>query len=345
MSKKVEIKSVSVAIARRHILKSVSFDLKDGEIGCLTGPSGCGKTTLLRTIAGFESLLGGEIWINEVQMNEVGHTVPVERRQIGMVFQDLALFPNMTVADNICFGLQDIDKQARRQRLDKLVGLLKLADYLSAYPHHLSGGEQQRVALARAMAPSPKILLLDEPFSSLDVDLRGKLATEIRQVLKREGITTLMVSHNQLEAFAIADYIGVIQGGELLQWAPAFELYHQPNCSQVADFIGEGVFIAGEVIDEYTVNTVLGNISGTEKHDRALKSKVRVLIRPDDILHDDDSLLQGLVLDKVFRGAEFLYTLQLESGEKLLSLVPSHHDHPLREPIGIRLDIEHLAMF
>lgn len=345
MNRAIEIKELSVSIEGHSILEDVSFGLEEAGIACLLGPSGCGKTTLLRCIAGFEKQHQGEVWIKGVRASNPKHQLPVEQRHIGMVFQDYALFPHLSVEENITFSLRNLNAKMREQRLHELVELLSLQKHIHKYPHSLSGGQQQRVALARAMAPRPGVLLLDEPFASLDVELREQIARELRQILKHDGITTIMVSHNQLEAFAMADVIGVMNDGLLLQWDKAFKLYHEPETHEVADFIGEGVFISGEVINEKEVKTEIGNIQGASAHGMKLGEKVRVLIRPDDILHDDDSKMMACVRDKAFRGAEFLYTLELESGVRLLSLVPSHHDHPVNEPIGIRLEIDHLVIF
>jgi iron(III) transport system ATP-binding protein len=345
MDKAIEIKNISLSIEGRSILEDVSFDVRDAEIACLLGPSGCGKTTMLRFIAGLERQDKGEVWIKGVQISDLTHHLPTEQRHIGMVFQDYALFPHMSVRDNIIFGLKNFNTKIVTQRLDELVTLFSLEKHINKYPHSLSGGQQQRVALARAMAPRPGVLLLDEPFASLDIELREQIASELRQILKYDGTTTIMVSHNQLEAFAMADVIGVMNDGHLLQWDSAFDLYHKPKTEVVADFIGEGVFISGEVINNREVKTEIGIIQSAVTHEIAIGKKVRVLIRPDDILHDDNSDMTARVRDKAFRGAEFLYTLELESGLCILSLVPSHHDHPINGPIGIRLEIDHLVIF
>jgi iron(III) transport system ATP-binding protein len=345
MTKALEMKQVTVAFDQTTIIDSISFSLQEGEIGCLLGPSGCGKTTLLRTLAGFKQPVEGEVWIKGVRASNKKYLVPVEQRNIGMVFQDYALFPHMTVRGNIIFGLRGMKKPDQEKRTTELVELLALGDCIDKYPHHLSGGQQQRVALARAMAPQPGILLLDEPFASLDIELREQLAGEVRAVLKKEGITTIMVSHNQHEAFAMADIVGVIHEGQLLQWDTAFNLYHRPDCSYIADFIGEGTFVSGVAVSECEVNTEFGLITSHVSHGLVTGTAVDVLIRPDDILHDDGSEMTARVLEKAFRGAQFLYTLELESKARVLSLVPSHHDHPLNELIGIRLEIDHLVIF
>jgi iron(III) transport system ATP-binding protein len=345
MSNAIEIKELSLSIEGHPILENISFGLGETGIACLLGPSGCGKTSLLRCIAGFEKLDHGEVWIKGVITSNPNHHLPVEQRNIGMVFQDYVLFPHMCVTENIIFGLKNQRPTRIKERLDELIELLALEKHINKFPHQLSGGQQQRVALARAMAPRPGVLLLDEPFASLDIELREQLAHELRSILKQDGITTIMVTHNQLEAFAMADVIGVMSDGKLRQWDTAFNIYHEPKTSDVADFIGEGVFIAGEVINSTEVKTDIGNIKGRIPHNLIKGKKVHVLIRPDDILHDDDSDMTACVRGKVFRGAEFLYTLEMQSGLYLQSLVPSHHDHPINEPIGIKMEIDHLVIF
>ena len=233
MNNAIEIKDVSLSIEGRSILEDISFGVNEAGIACLLGPSGCGKTTLLRCIAGFERQYKGQVWIKGVRVSNPTHHLPVEQRHIGMVFQDYALFPHMTVRDNIVFGLKNLNIKMVSQRLEELVTLLSLEKHINKYPHSLSGGQQQRVALARAMAPRPGVLLLDEPFASLDIELREQIARELRQILKHDGITTIMVSHNQLEAFAMADVVGVMNDGQLLQWDTAFDLYHEPETAMV----------------------------------------------------------------------------------------------------------------
>ncbi|MBT7953170.1 MAG: ABC transporter ATP-binding protein [Gammaproteobacteria bacterium] len=345
MTNTLELRDVSVAIEERPIINSLSFSLEKGEIACLLGPSGCGKTTLLRTIAGFERPTTGEVWLESRLVSDEHIMVPVEDRKVGMVFQDYALFPHLNVKDNIAFGLQQMNSNERKARVEEMAELLEVSSFLNDYPHRLSGGQQQRVALARAIATRPNVLLLDEPFASLDIELREQIAKEMRTVLKANGVTAILVSHNQMEAFAMADTIGVMRDGALLQWDNAFTLYHRPVCTYVADFVGDGVFLPGKVINSTNVETELGIINGGQSHGFAFDDEVIVLIRPDDIIHDDSSGMQAKVQDKAFRGAEFLYTLALESGLQVLTLVPSHHNHALDESIGIRLEIDHLVVF
>ncbi|ALO45427.1 ABC transporter ATP-binding protein [Pseudohongiella spirulinae] len=345
MTHALQINNISVALEGTPIVHAISLKLKEGDIGCLLGPSGCGKTTLLRAIAGFEAVTGGEVIIGGEVVSRAGHQLPVERRQVGMVFQDYALFPHLNIRDNIAFGLNGWKAADKQKRVQELAQLLHIGELLDAYPHRLSGGQQQRVAIARAMAPRPRILLLDEPFASLDVELREEIAREIREVLKQDGITTILVSHNQLEAFAMADEIGVMRAGQLLQWSSAFDLYHEPQSAYVADFVGEGVFLPGTVIDTLSVSTELGVLHTDEDLPYASGELVSVLIRPDDVIHDDDSHSTAKVLEKAFRGSVFLYTLELDSGARILSLVPSHHAHAKGSAIGIRVEMDHLVVF
>ena len=269
-----------------------------------------------------------------------------------MVFQDFALFPHLSVADNVSFGLRSGSRAERRARADEMLAVVGLSEHADKFPHQLSGGQQQRVALARALAPDPELLLLDEPFSSLDVELRTRLAVELRDILKARGITAILVTHDQQEAFAIADEIGVMKAGELLQWDSAYNLYHRPASRFVADFVGQGVFLPGTLRGDHEVELELGILRSEfpfECKDGcphcAGNTRVDVLLRPDDVVHDDAAPLRAEVLGKSFRGAEFLYTLRLASGQRVLSLVPSHHNHAIGEFIGIRLDADHVVAF
>ena len=341
------------AYGKKPILKGVSFHLAPGQIGCLLGPSGCGKTTALRLVAGFEQPTRGEIRIAGVQVAAPGQSTPAEKRQVGLVFQDYALFPHLNVTDNVAFGLRALAPADRQKRVAEMLGLVGLTGEAHSWPHQLSGGQQQRVALARALAPKPRLLLLDEPFSNLDVDLRERLALEVRDILKHEGITALLVTHDQHEAFAMADAIGVMHEGAIQQWDTPYNLYHQPKNRFVADFIGQGVLLPGVVRGANRVEIELGLLEGVHPAecdgDSCLiygeGAPVEVLIRPDDIQHDDHSPLLAEVERRAFRGAEFVYTLKLDSGTRLLALVPSHHNHAIGERIGIRLEVDHVVAF
>ncbi|WP_371258168.1 ABC transporter ATP-binding protein [Thiohalocapsa sp. ML1] len=341
----LSVRDVSVAYGDTPVVQDISFELAPGNIGCLLGPSGCGKTTLLRAIAGFEPVSRGEIRLHGELVARPGLTRPPEQRQIGMVFQDFALFPHLTVAKNIAFGLRGQSADAQRARVAELLALIGLAGAARQYPHELSGGMQQRVALARAMAPRPRILLLDEPFSSMDTELREQLAREVRHLLKREGVTAILVTHDQFEAFAMADLIGVIGDGRVHQWGTGFSLYHEPANRFVADFVGQGALLPATVQDTHQVKTELGRITGAAPHGLPPGSVAEVLIRPDDLVYDDSSPRKATIAERAFRGAEFLYTLRLGSGAEVLCLVPSHHRHAIGEEIGVQLQAEHLVVF
>lgn len=340
---RLELSDVEKVYDDKPVLDGVSLTIEDGELACLLGPSGCGKTTALRLLAGFEPLDAGTIRGGDRVLAAVGTHVPAQARNIGMVFQEHALLPHLTVAQNVALGLRDMASAERDQRLEDTLALVGLTAWRDRHPAQLSGGQSQRVALARSLAPRPKALLLDEPFSNLDVTLKEQLLYEVRDILKQAGITTLLVTHDQHEAFALADKVGVINAGTIQQWATPYDLYHRPANRFVAGFVGEGVLLAGRRGADGRVNTELGVLRGEQVGTD--ETEVDVLLRPDDIVHDDASPLCAKVVRKAFRGAQILYTLELSSGARVLSLVPSHHNHRMNEPIGIRLATDHVVVF
>lgn len=342
------------------VVNGLSLMLEQGEIGCFLGYSGCGKTTALRAIAGLEQSRGGTIYLNNQRLTEKtarqSFAVAPAKRGMGMVFQDYALFGHLSVAKNIAFGLNKWSAADKKARVAEMLSLVELTEHADKRPNELSGGQQQRVALARALAPKPKLLLLDEPFSNLDVVLRESLAMNVRDILKRTNTTAILVTHDQNEAFALADKVGVMDKGRLVQWARPSELYHEPVSPFVAEFVGEGAMIDG-IIKEGHVETALGNIyrrmevydeSGQPQYceyDYPNGTPIKVLVRPDDIIHDDDSTQTALVIGRVFRGANYLYRLQLDDGQTVLSLVASHHNHAIGSHIGILPLLEHVVVF
>jgi iron(III) transport system ATP-binding protein len=353
----LSLESVAVRYARsgaaRAAVEGVSLSIGAGQIGVLIGPSGCGKTSLLRAVAGLERCAGGRVVMGGTVLSDAAagvHVAP-EQRRIGMVFQDYALFPHLSVAENVAFGIAALPRGQRQQRVQEMLDLVGLGHAAKRAPHQLSGGQQQRVALARALAPRPGLLLLDEPFSSLDVDLRERLAHEVRVILKESGTTALLVTHDQLEAFAVGDVIGVMNKGHLEQWDDAYSLYHRPVSRFVAGFIGHGVFTQAQIVacaHGPCVHTPLGelhDLAGCPLPEAFPDGNCDVLLRADDIVHDDASPVRAMIERKSFRGSEFLYTLRLESGEQVLAHVPSHHDHQLGEWIGIRAEVDHVVTF
>jgi len=329
----------------------VTLGLQAGEMGVLIGSSGCGKTSLLRAVAGLERASAGEIRLAQSVVSSANEHVAPEARQIGMVFQDFALFPHLTVHDNVSFGLNKQSPAQREARVREVLALVGLSTSSQRYPHELSGGQQQRVALARALAPKPQLLLLDEPFSNLDVELRERLALEVRSILKDAQTTALFVTHDQMEAFAIGDKIGVMSEGRLHQWDDAYTLYHRPATRFVAEFIGHGVFTPATLRKEnnqMVAHTAMGDLMDVADPLGPLsffEGECDVLLRADDIVHDDDAPVKAEIIRKSFRGSEFLYTLRLKTGELVMAHVPSHHDHKLGEWIGIRTEVDHVVTF
>ena len=278
----------------RAVLQELSLALPRGQIGALLGASGCGKTTALRAIAGFEPITGGRITVDGHAVAGAGLSLPPERRRVGMMFQDYALFPHLDVASNIAFGIHRLPAAERTARVGELLELVGLAHAARTYPHELSGGQQQRVALARALAPRPALLLLDEPLSSLDVQTRARLAADLRNLLKTAEMTSLLVTHDQAEAFAMADTVGVMAQGRLLQWDSPSQLYGQPATPEVATFIGRGVLLPARVL-------------GGE-------GEQQVLLRPGDLQLDPGGTIEGVLVSASFRGPHFEGQVLLDGG-------------------------------
>ncbi len=332
----LSLQQVSLAYQGKRVVHEVDLQLSEGQIGCLLGPSGCGKTTLLRAIAGFEPLINGSITLQGQVISHAELSIPPEKRGIGMVFQDYALFPHLSVADNIAFGIRQQSAKARKQRVEQLLELVKLPGFGKRYPHELSGGQQQRVALARALAPCPRLLLLDEPFGSQDMELRERLAREVREILKQEAITALLVTHDQYEAFAMADEIGVMQAGDLQQWGTAEQLYQQPANTFVASFIGKGAWLPGVVGSLSRVHTALGTLQAPTGW--PVYQNVQVLMRPDRVqMTTDTDCCQGRIVERLFRGTHFLYSVELADKNRLLVMSSVHERYEVGETVGLGL--------
>lgn len=340
----LELRNIAAAYGETPVLRDIGFSLRRGETAALLGPSGSGKTTLLRLLAGFESPTAGEIAFEGTTLSQPDLLVPPERRGFAMVFQDLALLPHLSTLDNVCLGLYQLPRAQARARASEALAMVGLSAFERRRLHELSGGQLQRVAVARAIATRPRLLLLDEAFSSLDEGLRLSLREELRVLLQQLGITALLVTHSHLEAFAFGQWVGVLEGGQLRQWDTPYNIYHRPASRFVAGFVGEGVFIRGTLGADGMAETELGRLPlspGQEPEGH----EIDVLLRPDDVLHDDDSPWKARIVRKSFRGAEFLYEVELSSGTRVQSLVPSHHNHRVGEAIGIRLNLEHVICF
>ncbi len=341
----LDIRGVSFSTEERTVVSDVSLTLHDGEIGSIVGPSGCGKSTLMRGIAGFEKPVRGAISMHARALSTTDTIVEPEHRGIGMVFQDVTLFPHLNVRQNICFGIRKWHPQSQKERVSDLLDLLSLSGFENRHPDSLSGGEQQRIALARAMAPKPDLLLLDEAFSSLDLEHRQKLVPQVREVLKAENISAILVTHDHNEAFAMADRIGVMENGRLHQWDTPFNLYHKPRDQFTARFIGEGALIDATVVGKKQLQSAFGRHTIRNGEHLQVGETVDIMLRPDDILHDDSSHLKGEVMQKSFRGSHFLYRVRLQTQEVLYCLADSHHNHHIGEWIGINPNIEHVVIF
>lgn len=339
----LNLRNLACGYSGQRVVQNLDLHLNAGDIGCLLGSSGCGKTTTLRAIAGFEPVHEGEIHLGGELISKPGFTLAPEKRRIGMVFQDYALFPHLTVAQNIAFGIRKHPEQEKV--IGEMLELVNLAGLGKRYPHELSGGQQQRVALARALAPEPQLLLLDEPFSNLDVELRRRLSHEVRDILKSRGTSAILVTHDQEEAFAVSDHVGVFKEGRLEQWDTPYNLYHEPATPFVASFIGQGYFIRGQLRTPETVSTELGELRGNRAYLWAEGSPVDVLLRPDDIVHAPESALRAKIIAKSFQGAATLYRLQLGTGSQLEAIFPSHIDHLPGVEVGIKVAADHLVLF
>ena len=341
----LSLENLSLAYGGRNVVADATISLDHGEIGCLLGPSGCGKSTLLRGIAGFERPAGGTVSMDGRVLSATSTMVEPEDRHIGMVFQDFALFPHLDVARNIAFGLRGASRTERNRRVEELLALFGLSGYEKRMPHSLSGGEQQRVALARAMAPKPKMLLMDEAFSSLDVELRLSIVPEVRNILKHERMSAILVTHDQSEAFALADRVGVMNEGRIHQWDGPHALYHRPATKFVAQFIGEGELIQATAIDKTKLRSALGIHDVHPNHNIEPGHRVDILVRPDDILHDHASEFFGEILQISFRGSHYQYLMQLENGQNVYCLAASYHKHKTGDRIGLVPKLESLVVF
>ncbi|WKD50612.1 ABC transporter ATP-binding protein [Microbulbifer spongiae] len=321
----------------RVVIESVSLSLLPGEIACLLGPSGCGKTTLLQAIAGFQPLASGSITLEGKTISSAGAMTPPEKRNIGMVFQDYALFPHLNLADNVAFGIQSLGGQERRARVAELLQLVQLQEYAKQFPHQLSGGQQQRVALARALAPRPRLLLMDEPFSNLDSALRRSLAAEVRQILRAQGTPAMIVTHDRSEAFIAGDTLGVLSGGQLQQWDTPQQLYRHPANIAVARIVSDGTLFEGRVIHTGLAETPLGKLELPHQGFTA-GEQIRVFVRSEDILPGDHPhAVLAHIIEKTFLGDRAVYKFRLPGGNSFSTSLKAAHHFPADSTVPLRL--------
>ncbi len=340
----IELDKVSLTYpnSATSAVSDISFQIKKGEVLALLGPSGSGKTTLLRLIAGFEHPDEGLVLLEGRNVCQSGDCVPPEKRGIGMVFQDYALFPHLSVSQNIAFGLKKMSRSDRLKKVNEIIEMVGLTPFRERYPHELSGGQQQRVALARALAPDPIVVLLDEPFSNLDPDMRTEMRREVSAILKNTGSTAVLVTHDHEEAFCMADQIVLLNQGRLEQYGSPEAIYHTPLTPFVADFVGQADFIPG-LVQGKVIETVIGDLQN--KTGFASGTEVMVMIRPDDIDLLPRETGKTTILARQFRGSENLYTLQLPTGEIVHSSQHSLTVIPEQTKVNIRLKMTHTVVF
>lgn len=338
----LEVKDLNISFDGKNILNGVNFHIHPGEIVCLLGASGSGKSTALRCIAGFETPQRGQITLKDkVLFDSKSNTfIPPHFRKIGMVFQDYALFPHLNLRKNIAFGLKNMGKEAQKKRVDELLALINLTDYAQHYPHQISGGMQQRVALARALAPKPDLILLDEPFSGLDTALRQSLSKEVRALLKEEGISAILVTHDQHEAFAMCDKIGILHYGVLQQWDTPQNLYFTPQTPYVAGFIGEGTLLNGTIEHKgghAHINFGIGHIPLHANQNLNEGDNVKILLRPECLTFAKDSPIQLTLCEKDFLGDHWCCKVKSQCGQTLFVHCEHEIDAQVGEHVGVKV--------
>ena len=318
MSCALSIKNLTCQYDDQTVLESLSLEVEQGQIVCLLGASGCGKTTLLKAIAGLLPLSSGQMSLNCLTIDDGENWLPPEQRNIGMIFQDYALFPHLTVAENIAFGLKNETAQQKLLKVEEMLGLVHLKGYGERYPHQLSGGQQQRVAIARSLAYKPDLLLLDEPFSNIDTQVRHELIREIRKIFKEQGVTAIFVTHSREEAFAFADKMAVMNHGVIEQYGTASELYYQPSSKFVADFLGGGSYLAAKRISDSEFETHLGVVEANAQQEIQVDAECALLLRPQhvQIAADEESAVK--VLEQHFMGDHCRYVIDV-NGDRLLA--------------------------
>ncbi|TKX70082.1 ABC transporter ATP-binding protein [Halorubrum sp. SP9] len=341
----LSLSAVTKAFGPETAVDDVSLDVRSGELLTFLGPSGCGKTTTLRTIAGLEEPTEGRIALGDEVVAGDGAFVPPEQRDVGIVFQNFALFPHLTVRENIAFGLTDADAAESEARVDELLELVEMVDHGGKTPDQLSGGQKQRVALARSLAPEPEVLLLDEPFSNLDVRLRVEMREEVRRILKEAGVTAVSVTHDQEEALSISDRVAVMNDGTIEQVGRPESVFERPESKFVASFLGRASFLEGELRDG-KVDTGIGRFDAVtlEGYDTVYDgAPVDVLVRPDDLRATPASpdLADGVVTSRQYVGPSFVYRVELDSGEAVHCLHNHVEEFDLDEPVSLELTADH----
>jgi iron(III) transport system ATP-binding protein len=318
MSRTLSIEHLVCRYDHHSVISSLSLTVQQGEIVCLLGASGCGKTTLLKAIAGLHPIASGTVRLNDIALDDNQHHMPPEKRNIGMIFQDYALFPHLTVAENVAFGLRGMPSAEQQAIVSEMLSLVHLSQHEKRYPHQLSGGQQQRVAIARSLACKPDLLLLDEPFSNIDTQVRQGLIKEIRAIFKAQGVTAIFVTHSREEAFAFADKMAVMNHGEIKQFGSARELYYYPTSRFVANFLGGGSYLPARKEAEGIFSTVLGNINAYSGTVISTGESCDIFLRPQQITLTPLEHGRARVEEQQFMGDHWRYLVDIE-GYKLFS--------------------------
>jgi iron(III) transport system ATP-binding protein len=346
----LELDGVDKSYGSERVIEELSLSVEEGEILTLLGPSGCGKTTTLRLIAGLERPDAGTVVLNDATVSGTDRFVAPEDRGVGVVFQEFALFPHLTAAENVGFGLEGWSDEDRKARVDELLDLVGLEAQGDSYPDELSGGQQQRVALARSLAPEPEVLLLDEPFSNLDVDLRVQMREEVRSIIKKTGVTAVSVTHDQEEAMSVSDRVAVMNDGRIEQVGDPERVFQQPESRFVAGFLGHASFLPGYVHGG-EVTTGLGPIPQSQINGLAStydRTRIDVLVRPDDIkaMPVDSDAADGRIVSRRYLGPTILYEVRLDDETSVQCMHNHDESIPLDTRVRVELDSDHeLAWF
>jgi|TARA_B100001059_G_C17719089_1_gene519650 iron(III) transport system ATP-binding protein len=347
----LEIQNTTFVASKLNKVLDFNLTIKnEGDIICLLGPSGIGKTTILRSIAGLQKIPKGLILLKGKTLSSKNVHVEPEKRNIALSFQDNSLFPHYTILDNINFGSKRNRNAKYKFRAKELIELLHLEGLEQKFPHQISAGEAQRVSLARSLMSKPDLLLLDEPFSNIDESLKVELQLNIKKILKKNKITTIMVTHDSYEAFYMADYCGIILSQTMKQYDTPYNIHHYPNCIDVVNFLNKGILVDAKVLDDNSVeHKCLGIIKGDFVKKYPKGTAVKLLVQPEDLEHDDKSKLQLKIIDRKFRGTNFIYTLKTKNNDLIPVFVHSHHihQHEVEENFGIKtpIYIDHLVCF
>lgn len=342
MSCALSIKNLTCKYESQTVLESLSLEVAHGEIVCLLGASGCGKTTLLKAVAGLLPLSSGVMNLNCQTIDDGHNWLPPEKRNIGMIFQDYALFPHLTVSENVAFGLRGLSDAEKRDKVSEMLELVHLGGFGDRYPHQLSGGQQQRVAIARSLAYKPDLLLLDEPFSNIDTQVRHELIAEIRKIFKKQGVTAIFVTHSREEAFAFSDKMAVMNHGVIEQYGSASELYYHPSSKFVADFLGGGSYLKAKRLSPQEFETDLGVIEAKPQTDIELDSDCELLLRPQHIQVSAGEESTISVLEQQFMGDHCRYVIEA-NGQKLLAT--SSEALEVGQPVAVKVDTNGVLAF